>query len=65
MHWQYSTISRGENSLFARLKLAGVNPEDFMAFFSLRTHAISKGVRPQPITEIIYVHTKLMIVDDF
>ena len=34
---------------------------EYISFFSLRTHGIIKGI---PFTEIIYVHSKIMIVDD-
>jgi phospholipase D1/2 len=33
----------------------------YLYFFSLRTHSLIEG---NPVTEIIYVHSKLMIVDD-
>lgn len=32
-----------------------------MAFFGLRKHDILNGI---PVTELVYVHSKLMIVDD-
>ena len=35
--------------------------EDYIGFFSLRNHALVNGM---PRTEIIYIHSKLMIVDD-
>ena len=35
--------------------------EDYIGFFSLRNHAIVNGI---PKTELIYIHSKLMIVDD-
>lgn len=61
-HWNYSSISRGKDSLIHRLMSAGVkNPGDYISFHSLRTHAVLCGV---PCTELIYVHSKLMIVDD-
>lgn len=49
--------------MFIRLKNAGIDdPSQYIKFFGLRTH----GVMPnnQPATEIIYVHSKMMIVDD-
>ena len=39
----------------------GDNWEDYIGFYSLRNHAIVNGV---PKTEIIYIHSKLMIIDD-
>lgn len=61
MHWQYQTINRGEKSLYARLRKITPNPENYIEFYGLRQHGILNG---KPVTEIIYVHTKLMIVDD-
>lgn len=37
------------------------DPEEFIEFYSLRTHAMINGA---PKTEQIYIHSKLMIVDD-
>lgn len=61
MFWQYMTISRGENSLFVQLENAGVEPDDYIHFFGLRNHALLNG---NPVQEIIYIHSKMMIVDD-
>ncbi|CAK4078868.1 unnamed protein product [Aphanomyces euteiches] len=62
MHWQYRSICRGESSLYGQLAAAGIpNAFEYIAFFGLRTHAIHNGV---PHTEEIYIHSKVMIVDD-
>ena len=65
LYWQYRTISRGnreQQSMFELLRAKGINkPEDYIQFFSLRQHTKLNGV---PVTEMIYIHTKLMIVDD-
>jgi phospholipase D1/2 len=62
MHWQYNTISRGENSLLKRVaRLNNGKYKKYIEFFSLRNHGLLDG---QPVTELIYIHTKLMIVDD-
>lgn len=37
MHHQYLSISRGGSSILERLRVAGINPEDYIAFYSLRT----------------------------
>ncbi len=58
MEWQYRTI----RSLLERIKDMGVKPEDYIQFFGLRTHGVNSENKPS--TEIIYVHSKLMIVDD-
>ena len=60
LHWEYSTISRSETSLMGSLRNEGINPNEYLIFLGLRTHAKYK----KPLTEIVYVHSKLMIVDD-
>ena len=49
--------------MITRLNSAGIeDPTRYIKFFGLRTH----GVLPngKPATEIVYVHSKMMIVDD-
>lgn len=61
-HWNYASIVRGKDSLLQRLTAAGIpDPSVFISFFGLRTHSLLNN---EPITELIYVHSKLMIVDD-
>lgn len=61
-HWNYASISRGKSSIIQRLKTAGVeDPQQYISFHSLRTHTMLDN---NPVTELIYVHSKLMIVDD-
>jgi phosphatidylserine/phosphatidylglycerophosphate/cardiolipin synthase-like enzyme len=53
---------RAENSIIQRLLRFGIKrPSDFITFHSLRNHANLDG---HPVSELIYVHSKLMIVDD-
>jgi phospholipase D1/2 len=40
----------------------GINPKDYIRFYGLRTHAVLNNT---PITEIVYIHSKLMIIDDY
>jgi len=62
MHWLYQTICRSPTSIYTQLRKKGIeNPEKYIQFFSLRQHAKLNNV---PVTEILYIHTKLMIVDD-
>lgn len=61
MFWQYMTISRGENSLFVQLENNGIDPDDYIHFFGLRNHALLNN---RPVQEIIYIHSKMMVVDD-
>lgn len=42
----------------------GVDPDQYVSFFSLRTHGVAKDEPIKPSTEIVYLHSKLMIVDD-
>lgn len=60
LHLQYKTLSRGEKSLLSNLSHID-NLGQYIQFYGLRTHALLGG---KPVTEIIYVHSKLLIVDD-
>lgn len=61
-HWNYASICRGQFSLLKRLMDRGVaDPTQYICFHGLRTHSELGG---KPVTELIYVHSKLMIVDD-
>ncbi|CAI2169391.1 2838_t:CDS:10 [Funneliformis geosporum] len=105
MHWQYTSICRGGNSILDKLFEAGINPEDYISFFALRGYdkiheinghhpstdsedqfldenpqhlkneriggepAIPDGIKQSDpkhlyVTEEVYIHSKLMIVDD-
>ena len=62
MYYQYQSISRGEFSLIYRLQQAGIKQwNKYIGFYSLRTHDLLKGI---PVTELVYIHSKLCIVDD-
>ena len=56
LHWEYYTISRGGNSILECLTKEGINPNEYIHFFSLRGHDIVSGI---PKTEIIYIHSKV------
>ncbi|XP_046564416.1 phospholipase D1-like [Haliotis rubra] len=60
-HWNYSSICRGGNSLIEKLSKEVPDPMQYIIFNGLRTHDELNGKR---ITELVYVHSKLMIVDD-
>ena len=47
--------------LIEEMKKVGERWEDYIGFYSLRNHGVINGI---PKTEIIYIHSKLMIVDD-
>lgn len=63
MQCQYRSINRGEGSIFGRLRAAGVNPEKYIKFFSLRQWG-KIGPKKCLTTEQLYIHAKCMIVDD-
>ncbi|KAF9984114.1 Phospholipase D1 [Modicella reniformis] len=58
----YETICHGKNSIYGRLAAAGVSkPHKFISFYGLRNWAKSGE---KFITEQVYIHSKMMIVDD-
>lgn len=63
MHWQYQTILRGENSVYNLLKRSEfiTDPFEYIKFYGLRTH---DNLNDVPVTEVVYVHSKVMIIDD-
>ncbi|KAJ0719572.1 putative phospholipase D [Helianthus annuus] len=64
MHWQYRTISRGHNSILHNLNaLLGPKTEDYISFYGLRTYS-RLGDDGPIVTSQVYVHSKVMIVDN-
>ena len=57
LHWQYNSISRGGSSLIESLKSKGINPKNYISFFGLRNHGL---INNKPVTEMIYVHSKVL-----
>jgi len=60
----HQTIWRSENSVYQHLVLRGMRPNEikkYIAFYGLRQHGKIAGV---PKTEMIYIHSKIMIIDD-
>lgn len=47
--------------MLGRLRDANIDPLNYISFYALRTHS---ELNDQLVTELIYVHSKLMIVDD-
>jgi len=62
MHWQYMTICRGGESLYEQLRNKGIPPEEYIQFYSLRTHG--KMPNGHPVTEMVYIHSKILVADD-
>lgn len=64
MHWQYRTICRGKNSLLENLELVlGVKVCNYVSFYGLRSYGRLCEGGPLATSQI-YVHSKVMIVDD-
>lgn len=64
MHWQYRTICRGKNSLLERLGTeVGTKVRNYISFYGLRNYGRLCEGGPLATSQI-YVHSKLMIVDD-
>ncbi|CAJ0608562.1 unnamed protein product [Cylicocyclus nassatus] len=61
LHWTYRSLSRGPNSLFEQLKSVVPNPHEYISVCSLRTYDMLCG---KLMSELIYIHCKLLIVDD-
>lgn len=63
MQCQFRSICRGESSIFERLRAHGIEPEDFVNFYSLRSWG-RIGPKKSLVTEQLYIHAKVIIVDD-
>lgn len=62
---KYTLQTIGNNKGYSLLELLrkklGKDLDNYIYFFSLRNHGKIKGI---PVTELIYIHSKLLIVDD-
>ncbi|XP_022741381.1 phospholipase D zeta 1 isoform X2 [Durio zibethinus] len=64
MHWQYRTISRGQNSILHNLyEVLGPKTHDYISFYGLRAYGELFDLGPVA-TSPVYVHSKIMIIDD-
>ena len=63
MQCQFRSICRGESSIFGKLKAQGIEPEDYIQFYGLRSWGMI-GPNKQIVTEQLYIHAKCMVVDD-
>ena len=63
LRYTYQAICRNyKTSIIEKLeKEIGEKWKDYIGFYSLRGHGLVNGI---PKTELIYIHSKLMIVDD-
>uniref|UniRef100_A0A2A4JXB6 Phospholipase n=1 Tax=Heliothis virescens TaxID=7102 RepID=A0A2A4JXB6_HELVI len=61
-HWNYQSICRSREAIITRLYESGVpDPFEYITFHGLRTHSV---LGDEPVTELVYVHSKLLIADD-
>ncbi|KAK5107721.1 hypothetical protein LTR62_000743 [Meristemomyces frigidus] len=63
MQCQFRSICRGESSIFGRLRAEGIEPEEYIRFYSLRQWG-KIGPKKCLTTEQLYIHAKCMVVDD-
>nr|POE56425.1 phospholipase d1 [Quercus suber] len=63
MQCQYRSICRGDTSIFGRLRARGIDPQEYIQFYSLRQWG-KIGPRKCLTTEQLYIHAKCMVVDD-
>ena len=63
MQCQFRSICRGDSSIFGKLKAQGIEPEDYIQFYGLRSWGMI-GPAKQLVTEQLYIHAKCMVVDD-
>ncbi|KAF1373293.1 hypothetical protein PFLUV_G00258940 [Perca fluviatilis] len=62
MHFNYRTMNRGEHSIISQLRREMDDQWiNYISFAGLRTHAELEG---KLVTELIYVHSKMLIADD-
>ncbi|KAK8126091.1 uncharacterized protein PG998_001850 [Apiospora kogelbergensis] len=62
MQFQYRSICRGASSIFGRLRERGIEPEEYIQFYSLRQWGKLRNTHL--VTEQLYIHAKTLIVDD-
>ncbi|XP_075252478.1 phospholipase D1-like isoform X2 [Convolutriloba macropyga] len=60
-NWMYLTLCRGRDNLFSRLFQRGIPVTDYISVCGLRTHSF---LNERLVSEIIFAHDKMMIVDD-
>lgn len=63
MQCQFRSICRGEFSIFGRLRAEGIDPEEYIEYYSLRSWG-KIGLAKELVTEQLYIHAKCMVVDD-
>eukprot|EP00835_Amoeboradix_gromovi_P001597 NODE_76_length_23341_cov_0.477498.p4 type:complete len:861 gc:universal NODE_76_length_23341_cov_0.477498:16030-13448(-) len=61
LQFQYSTISKGDASIYSLLQKEGIDSNVYFRVFGLRNYAKKNNIAAN---EQIYIHSKLLIVDD-
>ncbi|XP_047205966.1 phospholipase D1 [Girardinichthys multiradiatus] len=62
MHFNYRTMNKGDRSIVSQLRSEmGEQWINYISFTGLRTHADLEG---KLVSELIYVHSKMLIADD-
>ncbi|RUS23189.1 hypothetical protein BC937DRAFT_90893 [Endogone sp. FLAS-F59071] len=52
MYWQYASISRGQHSIFEKLRAADIEPSEYISFYSLRSYdRINRSTISDALTE--------------
>lgn len=46
------------------MDLRGIEPTEYIKFYGLRNHGTTLDEVATPVTEMVYVHSKCMIIDD-
>ncbi|XP_028402256.1 phospholipase D zeta 1-like [Dendronephthya gigantea] len=62
--WIESTLFEGKDSLFCKLEKENISQKSAMKYFSLFSLRTYDLIGTRFVTEIVYVHSKIMIVDD-
>ena len=62
--WNQATIFHGKDSLFSKLEKENISNEVAMKYFSVYSLRKYDLIEKHFVTEIVYVHSKIMIVDD-
>jgi len=65
MHFQFLGMNKDSgtgNSIFSYLEKEGIDPNNYIHFATPRQYQYA--TKNHPVTELIYVHSKLLIVDD-
>ena len=63
-YWNQATIYHGEDSLFSKLEKENIPKETAMKYFSMFSLRTYDQIGEHFVTELVYVHSKIMIVDE-